>query len=51
MVEIRAAAFVFKDDVIKLLMGKRISNIFSFRSRRTLKPSSNVISKKFSIQN
>jgi len=28
---------VLHDDVIKLLRGKRISNIFSFRGHRTLK--------------
>jgi len=35
-----------RDDVIKLLRGKIISNIFSFRGHRTLKPRS-----KFSLKN
>jgi len=34
------------DDVIKLLRGKRISNIFCFRGHITLKPRLKFISKK-----
>jgi len=34
-----------KNDVIKLLSGKRILNIFNFRSHKTLKPRSKFILK------
>jgi len=37
--------------MIKLLRRKRISNIFSVRGHRTLKPRSKFISKKFILKN
>jgi len=49
MVEIYAAVVVLafqKNDVIKLLRGKRISNIFRFRGRRTLNLDQNLFQKK-----
>jgi len=44
MVEVRFAVLgVSKQEGIKLLRGKRISNIFRFGDRRTLKPGSKFI--------